>query len=54
MYLFTLAKFAKALDVEFATLVLGGNPTAESQATQRRIEVDLKLSVATIGTAEAC
>lgn len=45
VYLFTLAKFATALGVEYALLVAGGEPQAESQTKERRFQVQITLSI---------
>src|SRR5665213_3367904 len=45
VYMFTLAKFATALGVENASLIAGGEMPAESPKKERRIEVNLTISI---------
>jgi transcriptional regulator with XRE-family HTH domain len=45
VYLSTLSKIATALEVEYKTLLPGGESPAEPPAAERRFEVQIKLSV---------
>ena len=45
VFLVTLGSFATALDVEYAALVSGGEPPPEPPKKERRVEVQLTLSI---------